>query len=392
MVNNRSERDIFIDTLRGLMLIIMTLDHTPLDTKRFTYSTFGFFGAAMGFIFLSGYVFGFVYSRYLETPKSLVKKTYKRIWLIYRYHIGAFIFVLLIDLLSIHFLNKGPLSDGIAEIYNNPIDLLKFVLLLEQPVFFDILPLYIVFLTFSPFVLIGFKKGYVKLILSISFILFFMFQISGVQLFYNNLQLELGIKLGNFNLFAWQFLFIAGQFLGYNRYQGLQVVKYNKQALWVFSILAIMIIIVRQVGETKVWGVVYKLLYEREYLQLPRLISFFIVAYLVGGISKQIKVKNINYLAFLGQYSIDVFAFHIPIAYITLKSSEIITGLSMPIQILVAHCLIACLVIPAIIKLELKLKKKENRMCRLIKNMSLFFSFPKDLVHIFVESKIKKKF
>lgn len=41
-MKKKLERDYIIDTLRGLMLVIMTLDHVPLFTKRFTFSPIGF--------------------------------------------------------------------------------------------------------------------------------------------------------------------------------------------------------------------------------------------------------------------------------------------------------------------------------------------------------------
>ncbi|RJS93382.1 OpgC domain-containing protein [Salinisphaera sp. Q1T1-3] len=51
----RAIHDQRVDTLRGLMLVIMTIDHLgPLS--RFTMEPFGFVSAAWGFVFLSGYM------------------------------------------------------------------------------------------------------------------------------------------------------------------------------------------------------------------------------------------------------------------------------------------------------------------------------------------------
>jgi hypothetical protein len=60
----RGQRSVLIDFLRGLCLVLMTVDHLPLTPiKKFTWQTFGFFSAAEGFVFLSGLVAGLVYGR-----------------------------------------------------------------------------------------------------------------------------------------------------------------------------------------------------------------------------------------------------------------------------------------------------------------------------------------
>ena len=58
------KRNLLIDFLRGLCLVVMTVDHLPPDIfEKFTWQTFGFISAAEGFVFLSGLVSGVVYGR-----------------------------------------------------------------------------------------------------------------------------------------------------------------------------------------------------------------------------------------------------------------------------------------------------------------------------------------
>jgi hypothetical protein len=53
----RSRRSILLDFLRGLCLLVMTVDHLPQTfIKNITWQGVGFFSAAEGFIFLSGLV------------------------------------------------------------------------------------------------------------------------------------------------------------------------------------------------------------------------------------------------------------------------------------------------------------------------------------------------
>jgi hypothetical protein len=65
--NNRQfepgRRSVLIDFLRGLCLVLMTVDHLPVSLAKFTWQTFGFISAAEGFVFLSGLVAGLVYGR-----------------------------------------------------------------------------------------------------------------------------------------------------------------------------------------------------------------------------------------------------------------------------------------------------------------------------------------
>ena len=65
----------YLDLLRGLMLVIMTLNHLDGPIKSITFQPLGFVSAAAGFIYLSGFVYGLVYTRkYIETD-------FKTIWI-----------------------------------------------------------------------------------------------------------------------------------------------------------------------------------------------------------------------------------------------------------------------------------------------------------------------
>ncbi len=386
------KRDYFIDTLRGLMLVVMTLDHTSLYTFRATFSPIGFFGAAIGFVFLSGYVFGLVYSRYLDKPKYLFEKSYKRIWVLYKYHFGILVVIIFIDLLFMMLFDKQPIPSDITAMYHSPKKILEFVFLLYQPHYFDILPFYIVFLVFSPIVLLGFSRGYTKTILGISFFIWAIFQIPYLQTRYDGGQYALDINLGVFNLFAWQFLFVIGLFLGYKKNMAEQIVKYTKGRWIAIFIIAVSIIVIRQVGQEKDWDFVYNLLHDRKHLSAIRIISFLIILYLVGGISKFLDVKKTNYLAFLGRYSIEVFAFHIFIVYLMERAGDLSTTLSKSVQILIAVGLVISLIIPAMIKYKLSLRLKGSKSGRILRQLvPVVIINPKNRVSKF-RNKIKDKF
>ena len=56
----RAGREVFLDTLRGLLLVLMLLEHAPGPLHAWTLHWFGFLSEAEGFVFLSGCVAGWV--------------------------------------------------------------------------------------------------------------------------------------------------------------------------------------------------------------------------------------------------------------------------------------------------------------------------------------------
>ena len=58
-------RDIRFDSLRGLLLVSMAINHLPSDLRVITDEGVGIVSSAEGFVFLSGVLAGFVYTRRL---------------------------------------------------------------------------------------------------------------------------------------------------------------------------------------------------------------------------------------------------------------------------------------------------------------------------------------
>src|SRR6185312_3991707 len=61
-----SGRDLRFDSFRGLMLVSMTINHLPSAARMFTDEPLGIFSSAEGFVFLSGLLAGWVYTRRLR--------------------------------------------------------------------------------------------------------------------------------------------------------------------------------------------------------------------------------------------------------------------------------------------------------------------------------------
>ncbi|HOX24912.1 MAG TPA: OpgC domain-containing protein [Candidatus Krumholzibacteria bacterium] len=210
-----------LDTLRGLMLVVMTVDHLDLfgPIYRFTYETIGFASAAEGFVLLSGMVAGVVYGGYAATPGLLGAKVRRRLVTLYGYHL-----VVVAGLGAYYLLDRGqrPAGGVAAALWNT----LGGALLVNQEPPLDILPLYLLFVASLPLVIRSFQSGRAGLLLASSGALWGLdqlltplagypvelrFTIAGVPVFW---------QPNHFHLLAWQLLFVAGAWCGWRAREG----------------------------------------------------------------------------------------------------------------------------------------------------------------------------
>jgi hypothetical protein len=83
-----------IDVLRGLLLLIMVSNHTPSPVKSLTNQPLGFVSAAEGFVFISAFLCGLIFSRKLQTggPAELQRLAWHRVGQIYVSHLLTLLF------------------------------------------------------------------------------------------------------------------------------------------------------------------------------------------------------------------------------------------------------------------------------------------------------------
>ena len=86
-----------LDGIRGILLVVMTINHLiwvsggQTMLQLFTLEPFGQFGAAEGFILISGLLAGLVYSQPKYSYKQLKEKAFLRAFEIYKYHIVSLV-------------------------------------------------------------------------------------------------------------------------------------------------------------------------------------------------------------------------------------------------------------------------------------------------------------
>ena len=314
MNRQNTKRDKRVDSLRGLFLVIMTIDHFGGILSKVTYQTFGYVSAAEGFIFLSGYVFTLVYVKYAQFPTVSISKSLNRAWFVYKFHF-VLISIIFLSYLSIpiyHEIWAEWLCPNQVDIY---LCLLYTATLLHYPELMDILPMYVLFILVSPLILITFFRGYIVHVLSISISIWIVGQFLNLTGDTINI-LEINTRAGFFNLFSWQLIWTIGIFIGYLKISNIDINLHNSKLL-IYAVLTFSFMMFLYRHQLLEFGDNFILRYSsRQDLEIFRLLNFLSILFLIWLLMKNIPIdKGIPWLQFLGQYSIQVFSFHVLLVY-----------------------------------------------------------------------------
>jgi hypothetical protein len=293
----------------------MTIDHLPSLLIRFTYEFAGYVSAAEGFVFLSGFVAGLTYTRRsLSRPDSeLWRRGLRRSGTIYLYHLGLFLALFLT--LPCLPLNEGYWSTWIPVLHSNPaVALLMGATFLSQPKFLDILPMYCVFLLVTPIIITQFKRANAFAVLGMSFSLWLVAQLGLRDTLARALIDSPLLNLGEFDFMAWQLLFVGGLFLGFRHYaHSEQPSAASKPIVLYFGLVAAVLFLARR-GLIPEGGIVQNLacLADKRTLGLTRVFNFTAILILIAHWYPRIgEGRAVRCLAYLGQHSLQVFAFQI---------------------------------------------------------------------------------
>ncbi|RYF54398.1 MAG: OpgC domain-containing protein, partial [Comamonadaceae bacterium] len=214
-----------IDALRGLMLVLMTLTHVPSRLTDPVGQPFGFVSAAEGFVLLSAFVSGLVYARIGHTAgrPEMHRAFWRRALTVYMCQAATLLFLFtVITALSLRIDN--PVVHKLLGYYlTYPREGFVFSLLLVyQPALLDILPMYILFMLLSPWVMAwGMARGWRGPLL-LSAALWSAAQLGFTPWAYEQTASLLHLPVpfdetGSFDTFAWQLLWVVGLALGASR-------------------------------------------------------------------------------------------------------------------------------------------------------------------------------
>ena len=214
-----------IDALRGLMLVLMTLTHLPTRLASPMGQPFGFVSAAEGFVLLSGFMAGLVYAgrERREGETQMRSAFYRRVLKIYLCQAALLLFLFSV-VAVIAVVGQEEAITGLMKYYlHEPLHaLVGSLLLVYTPPLLDILPLYVLFMLFSPVLLLhGLRNGW-GAILAVSVVLWLgaQFMLGGWLYEAAASATPLSIPLeqtGAFDVLAWQFLWVMGLWLGAER-------------------------------------------------------------------------------------------------------------------------------------------------------------------------------
>ena len=215
------ERKPELDALRGLFLVWMTLTHLPTRASDFVNQPFGFVSSAEGFVFLSALLVARLYIRKAaEDALALRTKLWKRALKIYGYHVILLVFAFTAAAwVGVH--THRPALTNLLNFYlAHPFTaIIGSLLLIYCPPLLDILPMYILFLIASPYILaFAARRGW-RLLLAVSTLIWILAQL-GLRTWVHTLVVHVtGLKIplqetGAFNLFAWQAIWLLGMWIG----------------------------------------------------------------------------------------------------------------------------------------------------------------------------------
>lgn len=313
-------RDLRLDTLRGLLLVLMTVNHFASFSSdswwgwHLTWQPVGYVSAAEGFVLVSGFTFARASARYGGSSGLLWHKAYTRALLLYCYHL-----MMILGVAAVFWL-MPPYRTVWGEWFSPSRETLiaslsAMVLLLHQPQYFDILPMYVLFMLISPLVLTLLSRCQHGVVLIASVAVWLLGQVIDPCALATALLFPYHHP-GYFNVLSWQLVYVLGLFLGSDR--GRQAVAPLLRRVWLRRLICLCALLFFLSRHTVILPELVNGI-DRSSLQWGRLVNMLLLAALGGMVFSKISPSAcVSWLAFLGQHSLQVFAFQVVAFYLLL--------------------------------------------------------------------------
>jgi hypothetical protein len=314
-------RRLELDAARGLMLVWITLTHLPTAASTYVNQPFGFVSAAEGFIFLSALFTGRIYFRLAEHDgyQAMERRMWSRTVRLYCYHALLLAFAFLV---AVPIAKRGdrPGLHNLLDFYfmaGPKRSVIEAFLLIYRPPLLDILPMYIIFLMFTSAALLVARRIGWKPILWTGFSLWALAQFGlradaykvASKIIPAHIPLN---EMGSFDLWAWQFLWIGGVWLGVRWAQNnLPIEKWAKRAAIPAVVIAATCFVLRRAIEHGLQLGPAEFLFDKWHLGPLRLVDFIAVAALLIVTQSFWKPLAIGPLVLMGQSSLQVFCVHL---------------------------------------------------------------------------------
>jgi hypothetical protein len=331
----------------------MTIDHLRgnpfVRVSNVENGFFGFFTAALGFVFLSGLVAGLVYDREraFAGTRSMVWRVMRRARALYFTQLAVLAAVALAVALHPHHADQY----GLALFADAPWTGISLgATLIYEPGYLGILPMYLLFLLLTPVVLWQFGKGNTGYVLGLSALLWV---VSGLVI--RLPEDASGVDLTAFNPIGYQFLFVVGLAFGSGHLSVERLSRPARRWLIVASAVVATVFLILRVqyewdGPADALVDSLSAWFSVEQLGPLRLINFAAFALVLYSICRHVQWNRVHsntvrWLAFLGRHSLPVFAWSILVAYASMALFPPHVGLA--VGLLTVPVVAASLTIPA---------------------------------------------
>src|SRR6478672_13790585 len=209
------KRLIEFDALRGILLLMMIVNHSPSALRRLTDQPLGFFSTAECFVFVSAFLAGMLFRKRAEKLGFAAARSSSihRAGRIYRAHLVTLFFAFVLgsfflpELPGIRNLLDRYLMDPWAAIGGS-------LALLFRPPLMDILPMYVLFSFLTPAAFWAAQRWGWKTVLFVSFSVWVVAQTGVREILVNGSNDLPFVQLGPFDMLAWQLLWVGGLFIG----------------------------------------------------------------------------------------------------------------------------------------------------------------------------------
>ena len=319
-----------IDAVRGLMLVLMTLTHVPTRFSSPAGQPFGYVSAAEGFVLLSAFMAGWVYTGKQKSSgvPQMRAAFLKRVAKIYLSQAALLIFLfsaVAVIGLAVH---RDAVTNLMSFYLAHPVGaVLGALLLVYNPPLLDILPMYILFMLASSLVLVrGQERGWAAM-LGASAVLWLGSQFGLGRVLYGAVVASTGFpiplaEIGAFDILAWQFLWMIGLWMGASYADGRPVTVFSRSVVRAAAIVA---------GVGFVWrhalgqaafphGGDLNLLFDKWQLGPLRLLDLLSLVVLAVHFEPWLtrRLPRVRALEIMGAASLPVFCAHLVIALLVL--------------------------------------------------------------------------
>jgi hypothetical protein len=234
------KRMVELDVLRGFLLLMMVVNHSPSPLRQLTDQPIGFFSTAEAFVFISALLAGLIFQKRREKLGFAAARaaTLQRALRIYRAHLITLFVVFALGSL---FLAWVPgIRYILSKFFDSPTSAVAgSVALLFQPPLLDILPMYVIFSLVTPLAFwVADRVGW-RTVLATSAGVWALSQFNLREFITAPIRDQAFVQIGPFDLFSWQFLWIVGLMFGRSLQQGKPILRFSKGAEIVLLLLAV---------------------------------------------------------------------------------------------------------------------------------------------------------